>query len=555
MLDLASAQMALVDGLTSSSTLQEIAQSYPQFWLQVAKHPNASFELLSWLEAQGDEPTQLVIAKRRADATSSISEWQISTRPSFVAPPPPETKSPPVAAQLKAIPVVPAMGRGHILWIGLVATIAVVIMGLVAWFVVVPVLRNQESTQGFQPQQPVSSAQSQPSDFMTEPSWQLVATADTSVGFGEAQILDTTLPGHVIIASDIAASDLQDINLGTGQVTWSIGSANNCYFYPRGNSALLLDDSVQLAMIDLRTGLEQNNNYSPMNIFPYYVGGNFTITQTNDGAGLCARELSDLTDCIWQSSDGYSPDAPVVFGGGKWMNTTAHVLDVRTGEPASFGSDSKFNTDGTYYVYYASGPGGPVLRFQGDGGYDPDGQGDTVQIWNTSTDRGMHPVIRLKGALVRDSYDVPVLLASLPDDASGSSALSAYSWTTTGFLWQMRLPWRTIFPAAQSLGSLLYVNEDGLMNDDGTYTTSYQAVIDATTGKLLWHGQDDVLVGNGSRVAYFADSETLYGYAYTASSFDPIWSIDFPSDDSKVGISGGHVLAVSPSTGQVWQLV
>ena len=62
--DLAQAAAALADPTTTSRDLMSIAQAYPSLWGDVAGHPNAYPDLLSWLASVGNDTVRETIAAR-----------------------------------------------------------------------------------------------------------------------------------------------------------------------------------------------------------------------------------------------------------------------------------------------------------------------------------------------------------------------------------------------------------------------------------------------------------------------------------------------------------
>ena len=60
------ATRAVVDPTTSGADLAQIAQAQPNLWPQIAAHPNAYPDLLTWLGANGDIATKQAVANRWA---------------------------------------------------------------------------------------------------------------------------------------------------------------------------------------------------------------------------------------------------------------------------------------------------------------------------------------------------------------------------------------------------------------------------------------------------------------------------------------------------------
>ena len=55
---------SLISATTSAAELASIAQGHPECWLEIAQHPNAYPELLSWLQSSGDAQVQQAVAAR-----------------------------------------------------------------------------------------------------------------------------------------------------------------------------------------------------------------------------------------------------------------------------------------------------------------------------------------------------------------------------------------------------------------------------------------------------------------------------------------------------------
>lgn len=93
--DLMTATRAIVDPTTSGADLAQIAQAQPSLWPQIAAHPNAYPDLLTWLQANGDTATKAVVEARNA-------------APVVQQPPPPPPPVPPTLSQAQASSLVSA---------------------------------------------------------------------------------------------------------------------------------------------------------------------------------------------------------------------------------------------------------------------------------------------------------------------------------------------------------------------------------------------------------------------------------------------------------------
>ena len=72
--EFARAARAVVDPNTPAADLANIAELQPGLWAQVAGHPNAYPDLLTWLDSVGDTPVKVAIAARR--------DWEVHATPS-----------------------------------------------------------------------------------------------------------------------------------------------------------------------------------------------------------------------------------------------------------------------------------------------------------------------------------------------------------------------------------------------------------------------------------------------------------------------------------------
>ena len=67
-IDIEQARAALANPNTPGATLQDIAAQYPNLWNQIAAHPMAYPDLLTWLDSVGDGSVKAAVAARLATA-------------------------------------------------------------------------------------------------------------------------------------------------------------------------------------------------------------------------------------------------------------------------------------------------------------------------------------------------------------------------------------------------------------------------------------------------------------------------------------------------------
>ena len=121
--DLMTATRSIVDPTTSGADLAQIAQAQPGLWPQIAAHPNAYPDLLTWLEANGGATTKQAVAARNA-----------APSPAVPSPPPPQAPVATVVAPITPVSTPgPSLDNGSPGWAILGFFIPVV--GLILWIV------------------------------------------------------------------------------------------------------------------------------------------------------------------------------------------------------------------------------------------------------------------------------------------------------------------------------------------------------------------------------------------------------------------------------------
>ncbi|MDR0488775.1 MAG: hypothetical protein LBG99_05140 [Propionibacteriaceae bacterium] len=82
------ATQALVNNATSSDELAEIARAHRSLWTEIAAHPKASDELLTWLARDGDMSVRALVTMRILRRDPADSEFEESDDPSPSVPTP-----------------------------------------------------------------------------------------------------------------------------------------------------------------------------------------------------------------------------------------------------------------------------------------------------------------------------------------------------------------------------------------------------------------------------------------------------------------------------------
>jgi len=256
------------------------------------------------------------------------------------------------------------------------------------------------------------------------------------------------------------------------------------------------------------------------------------------------RTIERPDTCAWTA-----PRAPMlydpfnypnhVFGNGQWVNTGAGVRYLTTGEHAPFGADA----GGVYphVVFYSGDASERIFRVVTS---DPDDD-PTFQPWDTTTNRAVSGAVTARYIL---APDLPIYVAV---DSSGPEAdmglATARQWATGDPTWQTPTYSTPAWPAL-FVGDV-YVQQ--LPTPDGDIAEA----LDPATGEQIWHyGEANVpLIGAVRTVLYLGRSPAV-GYEF-ADAPKPTIAFDSPTNDCLMQVAGGHVIAYSFSSGEVYVLI
>ena len=234
-----------------------------------------------------------------------------------------------------------------------------------------------------------------------------------------------------------------------------------------------------------------------------------------DGAYICARSLADAHTCLWQANALLIDDAPLIFGGGAWVNTGDGVLDLLTGQPAPFGSDVAHTAD--HVVYYLGPTRDRVFRYE-QGMIDSDLAGPHLQVWDAQNDRAIGNAMP-GGDVVADANGSTFVTTRT--ESTRLLELTGYSWGSGTQLWQTTLEGASITGSFCSDALLASTTSSGVNPDNA-------AIVDLKTGAIALSVKGRVLTA-GSQVAYLGGAYgqgPLTAYSCEKPSSRPLWSID-----------------------------
>jgi len=334
--------------------------------------------------------------------------------------------------------------------------------------------------------------------------------------------------GDTILVGAFTGGEQTAFDLATRQVLYTINPGDNKQI-AGDSTGLVTLVGHQLTVFDAKTGATTAQTLVLDSGQVLWAGRGLILTEDWDTGSLCVRSMSTPSTCLWQARETVA-SRENVFGDGQWVNTAHGVVDIATGQPASFGGDAGYQKTATSeaFIYY-TGSAGRVFRVNDDVSSVISSTGtSTYQPWDTATDKAVSPAV-VADSVVTDSAS-PVYMAVISFLGSGNDndTTTAYTWATGAKLWQ------------QQTGMM---SDDWARFIDGAYLTSLpgqgnkypsseeqMVALDAETGAVLWssgHFPTD-FSGSVGNTIYLVNDETLVAYD-AASGFTATWQSALPS--------------------------
>jgi len=447
--------------------------------------------------------------------------WQKLTPPSLPAPTQPVESLPPV---MRASLVVPdklaAFHMGARLAVVLVTVFAVLIAGAgVVWWL----LLKPPSGKGWSP---------------------AMAT-----GLTLATVYDFGTPGVAVLAS--GTQTVEGVDLDARTVLWTRDGGVS---FAGDATAVVVVSGSQLEVIDAATGVVKASADLPVgmsDITVLWVGAG-RVLYRDSSRQLCDASLTDPGSCLWTA-----PDSPVylfssdrsanayVFAGGQYVNTGDGVLQMTTGQPASFGADAGQSSPDSTGVYYAGPSPDRVFRVVPTSSAL---ETSSYQPWDTSSNAAISPAVNMGWALA-DSSTPNYLGIAYQDDLLAQTTMAAgYSWQTGQQLWQSAID-------RQYAYSTQFANGSWLATVDRTKTVMVVVALDPATGREIWHGRSNSQLGGVvGNLVYVTDGlRSLRAYDMTGN-FKNVQTVGLPGLYGRVAVVGGKVIYVAYSSANLWVL-
>jgi len=528
-LDATTAKLVLGSPSTSSETLADIARDFPDLQAQVAAHPAATPDLLDWLRQYGTPEARAAVAAQPSTTPD----------PSFTPDPPP------------GIPAPTHKTRNIVLVAAIVAAVA-----LVVWLLADPLAHHNQTPSGTSTlsvsRTPTPPAPSVP----VNPQWTALPYYSSGTGtIGPTQVMDAGNNLMVVSTQYNAPNGCEfgftalDATTWTSNWSWSMQcDTRGSIDMVAGNGVIAAVDADTLHLIDASDGEEISSMAFASN--DYLVGLVDGILIISDGTILTARPAVHPDSVAWQAAaipSHTNGPTPGIFGGGTWINTNQGVLEVATGQPASFGSDATVSPDGTQYVYYDGPSEADVVRHY----CDPSSCG--AQIWDPAFDR-------VRASLFTSNADEPTglvctdpeadHLATITPDSSGDTTLTSYSWQTGLQLTQASWSTITLIATCGWFAGYTYLMPDSdggfdgaLITTGGTISPESNAPSSAPPGG----------VATVQGIAYLVSGTMMTAYDGN-NGFAQLWSIQLPAAGEQLQSVGGHLFAIGASASQAWVL-
>ena len=442
------------------------------------------------------------------------------------------------------------------------ALVIVVALALVAWFVVLPMVRDANEPPEEEPRvlghlsrTPIYNPRVP--DILTMPTgWSKVVKVKEPFDWNNSVVIDTGIEDIVLLAQ---MESLQAVDLSVPRVLWT--TALYRYRATLGNGLGVISDKNydNLSFVDLRTGQLRAITQFSHDDHIEYVGDNGVLTTDSGTNQLCVRRYENISQCEWRAKVGPEDgNAPLVFGGGQWVNTGEGVYDLVTGEKAPFGADS-----GHESVFYA-GSRDTVIRVVDNG------SSSIIQPWNTLTDLALSDPVTLQGYLLGfstywfDGEDWPWILVESFADHSAAN-ISAYSWRTGQQLWESQLSLGKDTMSCyilQTFDAVIGISMDTVKSEESLDCHAPdEAVVSSQTGQVLMHRDYINIAGASPQVAYLSfpasgsTRHVLHAYDMGSSSFDELWKFDGPGKGWFHYVTvANHIMAWSMDKGQLWVL-
>jgi len=407
--------------------------------------------------------------------------------------------------------------------IGLIVAVGLIVLGLVAWLVVVPAVRGGGSTDLFTQRAPV---------ILKAPGgWGQPVTLP---GFANKKVsVIDAMVGDIVAISD--GHTLVAVDLKTNAVLWSVDTRVQWLDADDTGNLVIRDDKENtLVVYDALTGRTKGTVQlrETETIILTYSG--ITVTTDSDTGMMCARDVTAPTVCKWTAPR--SKSGGFIIGNNEWLNTNNGVVDWKTGRPAPFGADANTSSDGNHYVAYTIGIASQqVVRVEGDRKDADSAWVYTLQPWDKNKNKPAGKAIP-----PGQRYWVPgPYIVQISDD---QLTVTTYSKASGELLWTFDGNGRKM-TNGMMVGNTMSFND----SDYGFFA------VDAKTGKpKYWAGGDTDyyrLGVTGTRILYVVNTtdNQLLAFDGNSANFAQLWSTPTPviwTNDLNFYTNANHIYAV-----------
>ena len=300
---------------------------------------------------------------------------------------------------------------------------------------------------------PPTTAPTGPRTFNPSPqespttAWPVWSQQDTQ---GFKSVLDSGTAGTVVVQRP-NGSTWVGLSATTAVPLWQVDfpCSATCDSQAAGGYLVLLDPGVHMSSFNTHNGKQLSDTAgSRCNDSIVALVGEIVVTR-NDTT-FCARSVSDLTTVLWEAPvipyyrD--EADTTLITAAGKYINTSAGVIEIATGKAASFGQDTNGEAGQGDSVYYFGADDDHMVRLSCKvvGQYPVYSTGCSFERWDTHNNRATSAAIQpnTSGEWFRFIFgtgDIFFVQTEADSDIGNVYDLIAYSWSTNQELWRVSL--------------------------------------------------------------------------------------------------------------------
>lgn len=385
-------------------------------------------------------------------------------------------------------------------------------------------------------------------------------TGPLRTGVSNPYVPDLTL-GDVILLQPFDNHQITAFDLAARKITFTVTPDDTLYHdYHLGDSTgFVTIVNGQIEAIDPTTGQIIGQAVETSSTAEVIWAGQGMILVEDMGRNtLCGRSMANPGTCLWQAPDTFTmtmASQQNAFGGGKWANTVNGVVDMATGQPASFGQDAGFDQTDMSWIFYTGDSPTRIFRVHIDqsGGISTVGT-TTYQPWDITTDSPISPAVEADAVVTDPNSPVYTAVTSFQNQTNPdyNDTTTAYSWATGAQLWQMNT-------SIMEDSIARFVGTSYITVVAGAKGTDQLEAVDAENGSVTWQPNmySTDFVGNiGNTVYAYTNDDVLVAYD-ASDGFAALWQSAPPKQSTewcKPGVTDHFAYCYDIENGDIYLL-